>query len=517
MRESIIDLPPLHPKQQLAFETVANEVLYGGATRGGKSHFTRISLIVWCSLIRGLQTDIFRLNWDDVIANHMTGDNSFPELLAPWEKDGLVKINQTEIKFLETNSLISLEHCGSDEVMKKHQGIPKHVRVFEEATQILERRLRWLRAWVTPGTESFRTAAAEVLRTIYPKLTDTQLYNFFPKIFYTTNPIGPSAGYFRRNFVKARPRMEIGQAPEDDGGAMRQYIPAKVEDNPSEDAEATRRRVKGIGDDAQSDALLNENWDANVGDFIRQWDEEKHRVPDLIPPAHLIKFRSFDWGGASPAAVYWWVLWDSEEHVCPTLIDGAWRDEKRWFPVGSLVAYREWYICDPGDPAKGIDMPNKEMAKQIVTLTKEVTTGITVTDSLPFQKRGGEIMADEFMKNGVPLTQGNTDRVTGWKQMKDMLTGQDGWPRLYFANSCTYAADYIPALQRHKTKMEDAEEEGEATHSCDAIRLACMTRGKPKSLPKSSVPNEMGGPKMSLSPNGILKQLKRQTSRTGRI
>ena len=138
-----LELPALHPKQQLAFESEATEILYGGSTRSGKSHLTRVALCAWCTEIPGLQCDIFRLNYDDVIKNHMQGEWGFPVLLASLVKVGIVKITEREIVW-KHGSRITLEHANDDSILSKHQGIPKHVRVFEEAAQIKERYLNCL-------------------------------------------------------------------------------------------------------------------------------------------------------------------------------------------------------------------------------------------------------------------------------------------------------------------------------------------------------------------------------------
>lgn len=502
---SVLTLPRLHPKQEIAFSTIAQEVLYGGATRGGKSHLTRIAYTVWGRFVARLQMDIFRLHWDDVIANHMEGPNSFPELLDAWDKAGLVTVKRTEVSF-DNGSLISLEHCNSDKVLLKHRGIPKHVRTFEEATQILERRLRMLRAWVTMPVE-MKEKLPDQLRPLYPQLTDQQLYDFFPKIYYNTNPIGVSAGYFRRGFVKARERLSLGYAKDDDGGFLRIYVPAKVEDNPSEDAAATRRRVTGIGDAAVADALLNENWDAPAGDFIRQWNEEVNRVRAFQVPNHWFKYRGFDWGGAEPAYVAWAAVSDGEEFETMVRVMGDWVPRKLWFPRGAVIIYREWNLCNPDDPAQGIDLPNVQIAKGIVTRTLEVTSGVTLTDSLPFQKRGGILMAEEFANNGCPLTHGNTDRPNGWKRLRDYVQGQDGFPMFYVTDDCPFLCEYIPALQRHPTKPEDAQEDGEATHSCDVARLIVMTRPQIKVSAPQTLPPQYPSSKLSPTPQSILKRL----------
>jgi len=42
----------LHPKQKVAKNTSATEVLYGGAAGGGKSHLMRVAAIAWCHSTR---------------------------------------------------------------------------------------------------------------------------------------------------------------------------------------------------------------------------------------------------------------------------------------------------------------------------------------------------------------------------------------------------------------------------------------------------------------------------------
>lgn len=420
----------------------------------------------------------------------MDGEFSFPVLLNQWEKDGLVVINKTEVRFWN-NALISLEHCSSDKAMSKHQGIDKHVRVFDEATQIAERRMKWLTGWVT---------MSEDMQTRVPPEWKGQ----FPKVIYITNPIGQSAGYFRRTFVLARPKGEI----EEIDGITYQYIPAKVEDNPSVNTEQTKQRIRGAVDSSIADALLNENWDALVGDFIREYNDDIHAVPDFIPPAHWLKWRAFDWGKAEPFSVLWFCISDGEKFIDE-------KDRERWFPYGSIIVYREWYGCNPDNPQEGLGLTNLDICKGILARTLETTSGITVTDNLPFQRRDDELMADFYAKQGVPLTLGNTDRVMGWARVKDYFKGIDGTPMLYVCEKCFYLRDYIPALQRHESKPEDAVESGEATHSTDCLRVGLATRPSVKSLPKSLSPKEIVPSKMSASPNAILKSIKRQSRKSG--
>ncbi len=505
--KSILKLPKFQPKQQFAFDCIANEKLLGGATRGGKTFFNKIMLIRLCSAVSNLRCDIFRLHSSDVYASYMEGRDSFPELLGSWERDGLVKITQEGVEFLWNGSGFSLEHLGTDAAKSKGQGTPKQIRIFDEATQLLESRFRFLRGWVGI-TEDHRRVAAEELKLVFPRLSEEERLSYFPQIIYTTNPIGPSAGYFRRNFVKAANRYEIFQAPEDDGGFKRIYIPFKVTDNKFESEQAVRSRISGLGDAAMVDALLNENWDAPVGDFIREFDEKRHVVPDFEPPSHWLKYRGFDWGHSEPFCVLWAAISDGEPFEDHNKVE-------RWFRRGAIIIYREWYGCNPDDPAKGVGMTNKDIALGIANLSHgEVTTGVTITDSLPFQSRGGELISDEFLRHGVPLTRGNTAREIGWKRVKDFLIGIDGDPMLFIAQSCRYLREYLPALQRHPRKMEDAVEDGEATHTCDTLRLICMTHqvALPKK-PQEVKPLPHPSLRKSPTPQEILKNLKKARKR----
>ena len=478
-RESVLILPKFHPKQKLVWESTASEILFAGDTRAGKSYFVRRAYIVWCSQIPGLQCDIFRLHFDDVINENMDGETSFPVLLNQWQKDGLCKINQTEIVFWN-ESKISLEHCSDDLVLLKHRGIAKHVRTFGESTQILEHRIRALTGWVT---------MSEDMKSRVPEKWKGQ----FPKVFHVTNPDGISSGYYRRNFVDCCAPYTIRKV----GQFQRQYIPAFLDDNPSENAEATKARIgEAFQDKAIQEALIATdktgvtNWHTGGGEFFTEWDLDRHVTPDFTPPHWWFRYRSMDIGWHEPTAIYWIAVSDGQ----------AFKDHdgnERWYPRGSRIFYNEWYICNQEKPALGLQLSNEEIAKGILERTEHASKKApTLTDSKPFQGTGGQTPAMEFQKHGVILTQVNTgpgSRVAGWSIMRSALIGKmiDGFreklPMVYFCECCKHAIDYIPALPRHPSegKKDDAAEHGEATHACD-----CFPAGTLVTTPEGLKPIE---------------------------
>lgn len=510
----------LWPKQKQAFDTDATELLMGGATRGGKSHFIRVSLIVWCLTIPKLQCILIRKKFQDILDNHVYGLNGFMDLLRPLINIGAAKVTQEAVTFAN-ESRIAFKHCQDERQFETAQGVASNVLVIDEATQISERLLKTFRAWCTMTEEMKASLPAEYK-------------NRFPRIIYTANPIGASVSYFRRHFVKPRPEGAVELVH----GFKRQFIKSRVTDNPSENVEATRGRVGGMHDAATARALLEGDWDAALGDFYPEWNEDRHVIPEFLPPAWWYKYRTFDWGSADPFVVYWFAISDGEMFEADTygLVDGMWtkRTAKLWFPRGAKIVYREWYGCRDDDPAKGIGMRNPDIARGILDRSPE-TIGqniVTLTDSYVFPDRGeegGQTIAKTFADNGCPLTLGDTSRVTGWAAMRDALIGKQfdlnapeyRAPMLYIQESCKYARDYIPALPRHPNeakKHEDAAESGEATHACDAIRLGVMALAPAKDKPMPDVAKIHAQIKEATKPptfDDAVSMIQKQKARSG--
>lgn len=463
MPEITLDLG-LHPKQRQALETDATELLFGGMTEGGKSHFLRCALIIWCLQIENLQCTLIRKKISDIRDNHLEGEHGFRALLAPLLELNKVTITQEEIRFWN-GSRIYFVHCQDERQFSSAQGIERHVLAIDEATQISEKLIKFFRTWVRASSD-FKNNLPEFWK------------GKFPRIIYTANPIGPSVSFFRKEFVKARTPESIELVH----GFKRQYIPSRYTDNPSVDEAAHVGRMQGLQDQALIEALDKGNWDALQGDFFPEWDESRHVIPDFYPPAHWARYRTFDWGTADPFVVYWVATSDGE----------PFRDNNgkmKWFPRGALIFYKEWYGCNPLKRSEGNRMRNEDMAEGIFNRSDFASRDTPIlTDSLPFQDRGGKTIAqifdDVFRGLGCKgqLVHGDTSRVPGWSQLRSRLIGVQldsndpvRNPMIYFCECCAAARDYLPALCRHpsEAKANDAQEHGEPTHACDAIRLAC--------------------------------------------
>lgn len=474
-QEAIVDIKPF-PRQQALIDTQATECLFGGASEGGKSVAIKLATCLWCHLIPGLQIEIYRKFYNDVVNNHMSGELSYHVLLQPWKDSKHVTITENQVRWNHTGSKITLKQLRTEEDAEKAQGIAKHVLIVDEATQCRRDHIAKARGWVRMS-KTMKEKLPEQLKDLYPWMTPEEIMAMFPRIIYAANPIGTSVGYFRRQFALFQPPGTIWKAERREGGFMRQYLPSKIGDNPEADPEAQKDRLSGYGEKVAK-ALIEGSWEAPGGDYYPEWNEDLHVVKDCVLPKHYFRFRAFDWGGnADPAFVVWCAVSDGEEFT-----DG--HGNTRWFPRGALIIYREWNICDPDDPSKGAGMRNKDMAAGILYRTPEATSGITLADSFPFADRGmGEgkkvlKISTVFKENGVPLKKANTARKHGWSLMRDRIIGiriseTHAIPMLYVFESCSYVREYIPALTHHPVDPLDAQDKGEPTHACDVVRYCC--------------------------------------------
>lgn len=487
---------PLWPRQKEALLSEANDQLFGGASEGGKSYFLRLVPCLAGMECEGLQMTLIRKKSADIIKNHLEGDKGLRKLLYPLSSKGIVEVTQEKIRFPKGN-ILNFVHCQDVRQFDSAQGNENQLVLIDEAPQIEEKLIRAFRGWcrITPEHLSRQ-----------PKFWQKKL----PWILQTGNPTGKTVGYYRRHYVKARPAFSI----EEVDGFRRQYVPSKAQDNLAINLAAQAARLAGIGDAELARALAEGDWDALTGDFYREYDSELHTCPEFSPPSHWFKWRAFDWGKAEPFSVLWLAISDGEEFETVYRHQGKTQKGKLWFPHGAIIVYREWFGCNPEKPAEGLGLSNKDICEGILLRTPEQTSGITVTDSLPFQRRDDELMADFYFRNGVPLTHGNTDRVMGGARVKDYLIGREGMPMLYIGEHCTYLHEHLPALETSELNREDAVKDGENTHDTDALRVGLATRPKVHTAPPSKVVKARPVDRLVVTSNELLKQSRR--SQAGR-
>jgi len=316
----------LHPKQIQFEQSLANEVFFGGAAGGGKSHILRIIAIQWCMRVPGIQVYLFRRLYKDLLRSHMNGNNSFPILLQEFVDDKLVKINHSNNEIQWSNgSKIILSHIQYESDLENYLSQEIHVALFDEASTFTEKMYRFIRSRV-------RVGSLPIPDEWRPRL---------PFIGLASNPRGPMHSYLKRGFVDAAPHCEYFRAPILDGGMMRQYIPSKIHDNPSliNNDPGYINRLMGLGDPDVIKAYLDGDWSAVEGAAFGMWNANFHVWKTFnIPNSWKIK-RGYDYGYSAPYSVLFCAISNGE-----IFLDANGR--QRSIPKGSMVICGEIYGDD---------------------------------------------------------------------------------------------------------------------------------------------------------------------------
>lgn len=462
----------LHPRQAEAFHSEATEVLFGGAAGPGKSHCMRVAAIVWASEIPGLQVYLFRRLYDDLIKNHMEGPKGFRALLAPWAEHGFCRIVDDEIRFWN-GSKIYLCHCQHEKDRFKYQGAEIHVLLIDELTHFTEVIYRYLRGRV---------------RMVGIKLPE-KYRGLLPRILCGSNPGNIGHQWVKMAFVDGGAAGSVRQMSAEEGGMRRQFIRARLDDNPSllEDDPNYETKLSGLGNAALVKAMRDGDWNIVEGAFFTEWATERHVLRPVRLPDWWNRFRSGDWGSAKPYSFHWWaVASDDWQHP-----DG------KVIPRGAMIAYRELYGVKTRpdgsfEPDVGLKEPSDVVARKVLALEPEgerIEYG--VLDPAAFAMISGPSIAETMARGGLLFKPADNKRVAtagaigGHDQFRKRLVGDsDGRPMLYFFANCLHAIRTIPALQHDARHPEDIDTDME-DHAYDDSRYAAMSRPWMSQVPAS--------------------------------
>ncbi len=492
MQQVAIELGSLHAKQTLALQSQATELFFGGAAGPGKSHLMRVAAILWCAEIAGLQCYLFRRIREDLIKNHMEGPAGFRALLAPWVQARLCTIVEDEIRFWN-GSRIFLCHCKDAKDVYKYQGAEIHLLLIDELTQWLEDMYRFIRS-----------------RVRAPGLKVPEKYaGLFPRIICAANPGNIGHTWVKATFIDGAEPYSLRRTSDDEGGMLRQFIPARLEDNPTmaRDDPNYEKRLSGLGSKELVRAMREGDWDIVAGAFFDNLRRDRHMLKAFTPPKHWTRFRSMDWGSAKPFSVGWYAIVD--EPIDAELTTG----QIVRLPVNALIRYREWYGVRRKDDGsvkadEGIKLRIEELADGI--LEREYRAGETIdgqisrADPAMWSEDGGPSLAEKLMTHAPgadcrwkaagdvvkPLRMQPADntRIAGWQEVRGRLDGdEDAGPMLYVTDNCVDFWRTVPDLQHDRHKPEDLDTDGE-DHAADELRYACMAR------PYSRVPKKRRPP-----------------------
>lgn len=309
----------------------------------------------------------------------------------------------------------------------------------------------------------------------------------------TCNPGGPGHAWVKSRYIDAGAFSVVREAFENpfSGEALhlsRVFIPARLTDNPKllESDPLYVAKLQQTGSAALVRAWLEGDWNIVDGAFFDCWRPSKHIIRPFSVPENWSRFRSFDWGSASPFSVGWWAV-VPEPHPTERII----------LPRGALVRYREWYGAKKD--ATGVTVPNvglKLSAEQVAEGIKSreaddlVTQG--VADPSIGKEDGGPSIKERMARCKLYWRDADNKRVArkgamgGWDQMRGRLLGLDpveradgtmepGTPMIYTFSTCVDSIRTVPVLPHDPLSTEDVDTAAE-DHAADEWRYACMSR-----------------------------------------
>lgn len=442
----------LHARQSDCFLSEATEILYGGAAGGGKSHTMRVIALNYALSIKNIQIYLFRRLSEDLKKNHLDGASGFNVLLAKYVERSICKINYSTSQIVFKNGAkIHLCHCQHEKDVLKYQGVEINILLIDELTHFSEYIYKFLRSRVRLGSLK----------------VDKEFENTLPKIIASSNPGGVGHEFVKNSFIDNKEAFKIYQMSSEEGGMKRQFIPAKLADNPTmlENDPFYADKLQGLGG-ALAKAMLEGDWNAIEGAFFDKFDKTIHVIESCDLPAHWTRIRAFDWGYSRPFCVLWGAVSDG------TLI--SINGVKRSLPVGSIVIYREFYGCT-GKPNEGLKMEVQEIAERMKEMAAGEEMHDMVADPAIFDVSTGRSIAEQMMLANVAWRPADNKRINGWQQIRTRLKGIDEKPMLYFFDTCKNLLRTLPLMQYDRTRPEDIDTNME-DHAVDTLRYLCMTR-----------------------------------------
>ena len=448
-KTTVIDLPyQAQPRQQLMHETLARQIMYGGAAGGGKSEGMRWDAIAFCIHNPGLDAYLFRRTRVELENTHIKRVK--PELPAP-----LGSYNQTRNRFEFWNgSFLNMCYAEHEDDVHNYNSVEFHWLGVDEAGQFTPYQIAYLRSRMRLGGFTPAANAAQL-----------------PRCVLSCNPGGISHHYLKSTFIDAAPPETVfhdatmrDPSNPDDKGWSTIFIPAKIEDNKYLDA-GYAAAFGGLPDHMQR-MLRDGDWNVVAGAYFDCWETSKHVLQPFQIPRGWLRFRSVDWGHATPFSVGWWAVSDGS-------VDGM--------PTGALVRYREWYgapanpVTGRVDGTKGLRMDAGDVAKEILARSVGEDIAYTVIDPSSKRTDSGPSPAEKMMRAGLPLVWADRAREPGWAELYGRLRGVDGVPMIYFFDTCVDTVRTLPVLQADMRRLEDVDTTGE-DHAADDTRYACMSR-----------------------------------------
>ena len=403
-------------RRQKAFLTAtADEVLYGGAAGGGKSHGQCIDALLYALKYPTSKQIIFRRTYPEL-------EKSIIRTMLEIFPRGIYRYTATNHTFTFVNgSIIDCGYLDRDNDVYQYQSAEYDMIRFDELTHFSEFQYTYM-------------------------LTRLRGAKPFPRqVKSSTNPTGTGRVWVKRRFVDIGAPDKVYAVSEGGGRPRtRVFLPAKVKDNlflMKNDPTYIDRLM--AAPEGERRGLLDGEWDCFDGQYFDEFRREHHVCKPFPIPAEWRRYRAFDYGLDRLACL--WIAVDSTRRA---------------------YVYRE--ACES-------NLTISEAARCMRDSTPEgerIYATLAPPDMWGRSQETGRAKSDIFYENGLTLTKSSNNREAGWLSLKELLRlDANGEARLQIFDTCTELIRCLPELQRDKLHPTDcATEPHEITHAPDALR-----------------------------------------------
>lgn len=459
----------LHPKQTIVMESPADEILFGGSAGPGKSHLLRIMSILFILHIPGIQVYLFRRKLPDLISNHMDSPSGYRNILTPWVSQKIISITEKplEIRNNINGAKIHLCHCQYDKDVYNYHGSEIHILLMDELTTFSEFVYRYLRNRVRMTGIIIPDVIYEIFN---PNIT-------FPRIICGTNPGNTGHAWVKRTFIDCREAFKIEKMEPEEGGMLRQFIPALLEDNPTltEEDPNYEMRLQGLGSPDLVKAMRYGLWDITAGAALEKLRRDKHMIRSFEVPQTWTKFMVIDWGSSKPFCVAWFCVVDDD------LILKAKNDwPERLIPRGALIAYREYYGWN-GKANEGCRLESPTVARNIMDIEEEAGEEMDyrVGDTAMWSEHDGKSVQERMYdatEGRFLMEKSKKDRINNFEEIRARVAGEDGTPMFYATENCKHFWRTVPDLQLDDRTPEKGPDTEQEDHWYDCLSYCCASR-----------------------------------------
>ena len=420
--------PQPGPQEKAIRATFVDELFFGGSRGGGKSDY----------LLGSFASDVIEYgeHWRGILFRR-----TYPELDEIIERSRAIyydmfpgaeyKVGSHTWQFPNGASL-RMRHIESEMDADHYQGHQYSIIMWDE-----------LGSWNTLKPYHKLKACLRSAHDIPVK-----------RILSTGNPGGPGHLEVKKYFIDPAPE---GRLITGNDGMTRMYIKSLVTDNKIllKNDPGYIDRLRAVGDENLVKAWLAGDWDAIVGAFFGNWDNDQIAVPSFEIDKGWPLLAGLDYGEAAPSAFGLFTMdWD-----------------------GNIYQIAEYYRanCTASQHAANIN----DLIDNCPFTGGRRPTAIFADPSIFVKRRLTDVMnispADVFGEAGLWLTRANNDRINGWRVINDALIKKrfyafDGWNDNLMRT--------MPALPRSSSNIEDCDTHAE-DHMADMLRYAMMHIYKP--------------------------------------